>query len=106
MAFKVVEYMSAGRSPFAEWFERLDAVTAARVDRYIRRLEAGNLGAVKSVREGVFEVRMDFGPGYRVYFGWEGRTIVVLLGGSDKRRQAADIAAAIQRWKLYKQEKS
>ena len=76
------------------------------MDRYIRRLEAGNLGAVKSVRDGVFEVRLDFGPGYRVYFGWEGRTIVVLLGGGDKRRQAADIATAIQRWKLYKQEKS
>ena len=106
MTFKVVEYAPSGRSPFAEWFERLDAITAARVDRYIRRLEAGNLGAVKSVRDGVFEVRLDFGPGYRVYFGWEGRTIVVLLGGGDKRRQAADIATAIQRWKLYKQEKS
>jgi len=105
MAIKIVEYTPGGRSFFAEWFEQLDAVTAARVDRYLRRLEAGNLSAVKPLREGVFEVRMDFGPGYRVYAGWDGRTIVVLLGGGDKRRQAADIATAIQRWKQYKQEK-
>lgn len=105
MALRIVEYAPGGRSPFAKWFEELDPVTAARVDRYIRRLEAGNLGAVKTLREGVFEVRLDFGPGYRIYAGWEGRTTIVLLGGGDKRRQAADIAAAIQRWKHYKEEK-
>ncbi len=104
MTYQIVEYTIGDRSPFAEWFDELDAVTAARVDRYIRRLEAGNMSAVKSVRDGVCEIRMDFGPGYRVYFGWEGRMIVVLLGGGDKRRQSADIAAAVQRWKQYKQE--
>lgn len=103
--YQIVEYAPAGRSFFAEWFEELDPVTAARVDRYLRRLETGNLGAVKAIGSGVFEVRMDFGPGYRVYAGWEGRTIVVLLGGGDKSRQAADIAAAIQRWKQYNQRK-
>jgi putative addiction module killer protein len=103
--YKIVEYAPGGRSFFAEWFEELDPVTAARVDRYLRRLEAGNLGAVKAVGSGVFEVQMDFGPGYRVYAGWEGRTLIVLLGGGDKSRQSADIAAAIQRWKQYKQEK-
>lgn len=104
-AYKIVEYTPGGQSFFAKWFEDLDPVTAARVDRYLRRLEAGNLSAVKAVGAGVFEVRMDFGPGYRVYGGWDGRTLIVLLGGGDKSRQSADIAAAIQRWKQYKQEK-
>ena len=104
-SFEIQEYVEAGRSPFAEWFGGLDAVTAARVDRYIRRLEAGNFGAAKPLSEGVFELRLDFGPGYRVYYGREGRTIIILLGGGSKRRQDADIAAAVQRWKRYKQTK-
>src|SRR5664280_2862664 len=102
-SFEIQEYVEAGRSPFAEWFGALDAVTAARVDRYIRRLEAGNFGAAKPLDEGVFELRLDFGPGYRVYYGREGRTIIILLGGGSKRRQDADIAVAVQRWKRYKQ---
>ncbi len=102
-AFEIREYTEAGRSPFAQWFGSLDAVMAARVDRYIRRLEAGNFGSVKPLREGVFELRLDFGPGYRVYFGREGRTLIILLGGGSKRRQDADIAAAVERWKRYKQ---
>jgi len=102
-SFEIREYIEAGRSPFAEWFNALDAVTAARVDRYLRRLEVGNFGAAKPLREGVFELRMDFGPGYRVYYGREGRTIIILLGGGSKRRQDTDIAAAVERWKRYKQ---
>ena len=104
-AFEIREYVEPGRSPFAEWFDDLDSVTAARVDRYVRRLEAGNFGAAKALREGVFELRLDFGPGYRVYYGREGRTIIILLGGGSKRRQDADIAAAVERWKRYKQMK-
>jgi putative addiction module killer protein len=68
-------------------------------------MEAGNFGAAKSVGAGIFELRMDFGPGYRVYYGLDGRTLVILLGGGDKRRQAADIAAAVERWKRYKKAK-
>ena len=102
-SFEIREYTEAGRSPFAEWFDGLDKVTAARVNIYIRRLEAGNFGAAKSLQEGVFELRMDFGPGYRVYFVREGRTIIILLGGGSKRRQDADIAAAVARWKRYRQ---
>jgi len=98
-SFEIREYTEGGRSPFAEWFDDLDAVTAVRVDRYIRRLEAGNFGAAKPLRDGVFELRLDFGPGYRVYYGREGRTIIILLGGGSKRRQDADIAAAVERWK-------
>src|SRR6266566_8464485 len=104
--FVVREYVENGRSAFAEWFNGLDPVTAARVDRYIRRLESGNFGAAKALREGVFELRLDFGPGYRVYYGRDGRTIIILLGGGSKRRQAADITAAIERWKRYKQRKA
>ena len=103
--FEIREYAEAGRSPFAEWFDDLDAVTAARVDRYIRRLESGNFGAAKVLREGVSELRLDFGPGYRVYFGRDGQTIIILLGGGSKRRQVADIAAAIARWQRYRQAK-
>ena len=105
-AFEIREYIEAGRSPFAEWFEGLDAVTAARLHRYIRRLEAGNFGAAKSLQDGVFELRLNFGPGYRVYYGREGRTTIILLGGGSKRRQDADIAAAVERWKRYKQTKN
>jgi putative addiction module killer protein len=104
-SFEIREYIADGHSPFAEWFDELDAVTADRVDRYIRRLEAGNFGAAKSLRDGVFELRMDFGAGYRVYYGREGRTIIILLGGGSKRRQDADIAAAVERWQRYKQTK-
>ena len=105
-AFEIREYTEGGRSPFAEWFDDLDAVTAARVDRHIRRIEAGNFGAAKSLRDGVFELRLDFGPGYRVYYGREGRTIIVLLGGGSKRRQDADIVTAVECWKRYKQTKA
>jgi putative addiction module killer protein len=105
-SFEIREYTEGGRSPFAEWFDDLDAVTAVRVDRYIRRLEAGNFGAAKPLRDGMFELRLDFGPGYRVYYGREGRTIIILLGGGSKRRQDADIAAAVERWKRYKQTKA
>ncbi len=97
--FEVREYTEAGRSPFAEWFDALNAVTAARADRYIRRLEAGNFGSAKPLREGVFELRLDFGPSYRVYFGRAGQSVIVLLGGGSKRRQDADIAASVERWK-------
>jgi putative addiction module killer protein len=102
-SFEIREYVENGRSPFREWLDDLDEVTAARVEKYILRLESGNVGAVKALPAGVFEVRMDFGPGYRVYFGREGRAIIILLGGGSKRRQHADIAAAVERWTRYKQ---
>ena len=103
--FEIREYAEDGRSPFGEWFDKLDPVTAARVDRYIRRLESGNFGAAKALREGVSELRLDFGPGYRVYFGRDGRMLIILVGGGSKRRQDADIVAAIARWQRYQQAK-
>jgi len=105
-SFEIREYTEGDRSAFGDWFEALDEVTAARVHRYIRRLEMGNFGAAKWLCEGVFELRLDFGPGYRVYFGRDGQTIIILLGGGSKRRQDSDIAAAVERWKRYKQTKA
>lgn len=105
-AFEIREFMESGRSPFGEWFNGLDAVTAARIDRNVRRLAEGNFGSVKPLGEGVLEQKMDFGPGYRVYFGRDGKTLIILLGGGSKRRQDADIAAAGERWRRYKQSKN
>ena len=88
-----------------EWFDDPDPVTAARVDRYIRRMEAGNFGAAKALRGGVYELRLDFGPGYRVYFGLDRKSLVILLGDGDKRGQSTGIAAAVERWERYKKAK-
>lgn len=97
---------SNGTSPFAEWFDSLDAAAAAKVTSAVRRLELGNFSNVKGVGGGVFEFRIDFGPGYRVYFGKDGEALVILLGGGTKKRQDRDIAAARQRWSDYKKRKS
>jgi putative addiction module killer protein len=105
-AIVVHEYLdAAGRSPFARWFERLNAVAAARVSTAINRLGEGNFSNVKGVGAGVFETRIDFGPGYRVYFGKDGDTVIVLLGGSVKKDQADAIARAIGAWVAYKASK-
>lgn len=80
---------------FAKWFEGLpDLKARARIQIRIDRLAAGNPGDVKPVGEGVSELRVDYGPGYRVYFVRRGQTVVVLLCGGDKATQAKDIAAA------------
>lgn len=94
-----------GRSPFAEWFESVDAKAAAKVTAAIARLEAGNPGDVKAVGRGVSERRIDFGPGYRVYFGQDGSELVVLLIGGTKRRQQRDIERAKEYWADYKRRK-
>ena len=102
MMYRLREYTEGERSPFAHWFNRLDAVTAARIDRSIRRMESGNFGDSKALKGGIHALRLNFGPGYRVYYGIEGNTLVILLGGGDKRRQSVDIAAAVDRWQRYK----
>jgi putative addiction module killer protein len=80
---------------YAEWFAALrDRQARARIDARIRRLSLGNPGDVKPVGEGVSELRIDYGPGYRVYFAQRGRTLVVLLAGGDKRTQNRDIKLA------------
>jgi len=102
MEYELHEFLENGKSVFAGWFQGLDAVAAARVDRYLRRMEQGNFGDSKRVGSGVLELRIDFGPGYRVYYGREGRRCIILLGGGSKRQQQRDISAAIERWRAYK----
>jgi|SRR5271163_688813 len=91
-----------GGSPFADWFAFLDVIARAKVTVAISRLERGNLSNVKSVRQGVLEYRIDFGPGYRVYFGRDGGSLVILLTGGTKRRQQRDIERAQELWTDYK----
>ena len=82
---KIREYIDQnGRSPYAKWFNRLNAPAAAKISTALVRMELGNFSASKGIGEGVFECRIDFGPGYRIYFGKDGDTIVILLGGGTK----------------------
>jgi putative addiction module killer protein len=82
---------------FEQWFVSLrDRVARGRIDVRIRRLSLGNFGDVKPVGEGVSEMRIDYGPGYRVYFVQRGQTLIVLLAGGDKRTQDRDIATALE----------
>src|SRR5271155_3483438 len=94
-----------GQSPFASWFDALDARAAAKISRAVAKLEAGLKPDVKSVGKGVHEARIDFGPGYRVYFALDGTELILLLGGGEKHGQDDDIAAAQERWADYKQRK-
>jgi len=91
-----------GRSPFKVWFKTIDATAAARIQRALARLELGNTSNVKGVGRGVLELKVDFGPGYRIYFGKDGSEIVILLGGGTKQRQGRDINIAQASWQNYK----
>lgn len=94
-----------GTSPFSAWFDDLDAQAAAKVTIALTRLEQGNTSNVKGVGSGVLELKIDFGPGYRVYFGKDGAEIVILLAGGTKKRQQRDIEQAQVRWTDYKTRK-
>jgi putative addiction module killer protein len=94
-----------GRSPYAAWFNRLNAQAAAKVTIALTRLAQGNFSNVKGVGSGVFECRIQFGPGCRVYFGKDGDRLVILLGGGTKKRQHRDISDALANWQDYKRRK-
>lgn len=94
-----------GKMCFAVWLDKLNAAAAAKVAMALARMELGNFSSAKGVGAGVFEYRIDFGPGYRIYFGRDGERIVILLGGGTKKRQQQDIATAQVRWTDYKQRK-
>jgi putative addiction module killer protein len=102
----VREYLDRqGRSRYRLWFDRLNAPAAAKVATAVTRLSLGNMSSVKGVGSGVFELRIDFGPGYRVYFGKDGDYLIILLGGGTKQRQQRDINDAIANWDDYKRRK-
>ncbi len=93
-----------GKVPFTDWLESLrDRNVRVRIKSRLDRVEQGNLGDFKSVGEGVFELRINYGPGYRVYFGQVGLTIVVILIAGDKSTQEQNIQQAIEYWKDYEQ---
>jgi putative addiction module killer protein len=102
------EYLTeTGHNPFREWLHSLRDIQArARIRVRLNRVRLGNLGDCKPVGDGVMELRMDFGPGCRVYFGQDGDVLVVLLCAGDKRTQARDIATAQEYWQSYKRRRS
>lgn len=103
---RVLEYLTIdGTSPFAGWFHDLNAPAAAKIAMILQRMESGNLGECKSVGAGVVERKIDFGPGYRVYFGRDGGDLVILLAGGTKQTQPRDVATAQARWADYKRRK-
>ena len=92
-----------GREPFTEWLASLrDSRARAKIRVRLDRVSLGNLGDCQSVGEGVQELRINYGPGYRIYFSQEGATIVLLLCGGDKRSQTQDIETAHAYWKDYR----
>ena len=92
-------------SPFKRWFDSLDNQAAAWITIAIDRLGEGNTSNAKAIGEGVSELRVNRGPGYRIYFGWDGKVLVILLGGGTKRRQQSDIRTALHHWRTYKARK-
>lgn len=94
-----------GTKRFAKWFQSLDAIAAAKVTIALTRMGQGNLSNSKGVGGGVLEYKIDFGAGYRIYFGKDGERLVILIGGGTKKRQDTDIAAAQECWIDYKRRK-
>ena len=94
-----------GKCPFGEWRNALVPLTRGRVDRAVARLGAGLFGNCRAISgvAGLFEQRIDFGPGLRIYYGREGAAVILLLCGGDKSTQRADIARASQMWREYRE---
>ena len=101
--YEIRHYLAAsGKNPFEEWLDSLkNAKAEARIVARIARLAAGNFGDCKPLMDGVWELRVDWGPGYRVYYAMIGRGRVLLLCGGDKRKQSADIRRAVEYWDDY-----
>jgi putative addiction module killer protein len=92
----------SGRDVLGEWLAGIrDARTRAKIAARLARLAVGNFGDCKAIRDGVWELRVDWGPGYRVYYAMINRECVLLLGGGDKRRQTSDIQRAVELWNDY-----
>lgn len=88
-----------GKCPFKDWLESLrDIVARSKIRKRLDRVEMGNLGEWRTVGEGVNELKINYGPGYRIYFGQEGQTVVILLCGGVKSSQQRDIIKAQEYW--------
>ena len=100
---EIKEYLTAaGRSPFADWLLALkDAPTRARVLARLNRIRLGNFGDTKHVGQGLYEFRLAFGPGYRIYYSRDGDTVILLLCAGSKRTQRKDIERAQAYWRDY-----
>ena len=110
MTIEILEYLDeSGCSPYGKWFDNLNAKAAAKVTTAIDRISRGLMTNIKSIGGGAYERKIDFGPGYRIYFGSEtdGRitNVVILLHGGSKKGQSKDIVRAKQYWKDYKSRK-
>jgi putative addiction module killer protein len=101
---EIRHYLAAsGKNVFKEWLDSLRDVKAeARIAARIARLAAGNFGDCRPLKDGVWELRIDRGPGYRVYYAMVGRMCLLLLCGGDKRKQSRDIHRAVEYWNDYK----
>lgn len=92
-----------GNRPYTEWFASIkDAKLKTAADDRVERARHGNYGDHKAIGDGAFELRIDYGPGYRIYFGPLGQGLIVLLGGGKKNGQKSDIDAALDCWKEWK----
>lgn len=90
----------SGRAPFTDWLSNLrDRNAHARISARLNRVRLGNFGTVKALGDGVLELKIDYGPGYRVYYAMSGKTVVLLLIGGDKTTQKHDITTAKAYWK-------
>ena len=98
-----IKYYEAnnGKSPFLNWQKKLGRVARAKIRTYLNRLRLGNFGSCKSLRGNLYEIRIHYGPGYRVYFGKKDSELVLVLAGGDKESQTRDIERAREYWKDY-----
>ena|SRR3990167_7044757 len=100
-------YESHGKSPYEDWLHALkDERGRAKIRVKIDRVRLGNFGDCRSLGEGLFELKIDFGPGYRVYFGQGGKNLAILLCGGDKGTQGRDIEKAREYWADYRKRKN
>ena len=101
---EIIEYVTeSGKCPFEDWINDLKDIQArALIRKRLTRIRLGNFGNVRTIGDGVMELKIDFGPGYRVYYALDGETLVVLLCGGDKGSQERDILKAKEYWKDYR----
>lgn len=103
--YEIKEYLRDDSSPFGNWFNFLDSIAASKVTTALYRLQYGNFSNVRSVGSGASEYKIDCGPGYRIYFGQDGNTMIILLIGGTKKTQRTDIGKAKTFWREYKARK-